>query len=398
MPKGQIYDDKPFQYKDKFSGCTVTRLTHYLGHSNHLYFTDPCWFNKGRSLVFISDRQGQSNLFRYDLDEARIMQLTDLSGESLENERVFDNRPQGAYSEANGKYYYWWQNGLYELDLDSTEEQLIYQAPADKILGIHAITSADGKYVCNMMRPQFEDPEPEIDYPYSRFPRLFPLKPRTQIIRVELASGKMEVIHEDDRFMTHVNLSPTQPDILTFCHEGPWELVEQRIWGLNIQTGKTWKIRPQDDGEFAIGHEYWFADGKRIGYHGRPRRGKGEHVFGYLNWDNSGPTELRFPFHSWHFHSLDEKLIVGDGTATAQAANQPFIQLFSLEGESYSGPKILAMHRSTFNHQHSHCHPRFSPDGKSVLYSSDLTGYANMYLVSFDDYAALPDLTADLRP
>ncbi len=398
MSKGDIFNDQPFQYKDKFSGCTVTRLTNYTGHSNHLYFTDPCWFNDARSLIFISDRNGQSNLFRYDLNDHRIMQLTDLSGESLENERVFDNRPQGAYSKANGKYYYWWQNGLYELNVDNAQEQLIYQAPPEKVLGIHAISSADGKYICNMMRPRFEDAEPEIDYPYSRFPSLFPRKPRTQIIRIELATGKMDVIHEDDRFMTHVNLSPTQADILTFCHEGPWHLVEQRIWGLNIHSGETWKIRPQDDGEFAIGHEYWFADGERIGYHGRPRSGKGDHVFGYLKWDNTEHTELRFPFHSWHFHSLDEKLIVGDGTATNQAANQPFIQLFQLNGKHYSGPKILATHRSTFNHQHSHCHPRFSPNGKSVLYSSDLTGYANMYLVEFDDYASLPDLTPELQP
>ena len=398
MSKGQIFNDKPFQYQDKFSGCTVTRLTNYTGHSNHLYFTDPCWFNNGQSLVFISDRNGHSNLFRYDLHDHCITQLTDLSGESIENERVFDNRPQGAYSEANEKYYYWWQNGLYELDVDSTEERLIYQAPSDKVLGIHAITSADGKYICNMMRPHYDDPEPEISYPYSKFPGLFPLRPRTQIIRVDVQSGEMAVIHEDDRFMTHVNLSPTQPDILTFCHEGPWHLVEQRIWGLNIDSGKVWKIRPQEDGQFAIGHEYWFADGERIGYHGHPRSGKGDHVFGHIKWDNSEHTEVRFPFHSWHFHSINEELIVGDGTATRQAANQPFIQLFKFNGENYTGPKILAMHRSTFNHQHAHCHPRFTPDGKAVLYSSDLTGYANMYLVEFDNYALLPDLTPDVIP
>jgi hypothetical protein len=67
------------------------------------------------------------------------------------------------------------------------------------------------------------------------------------------------------------------------------------------------------------------------------------------------------------------------------------------------GPKILAYHIGkagkvlafprTFNHQarlaprkarrtarHRWC-TRFAPDGKAVLYTSDLTAYSNMYLV-----------------
>ena len=396
MEKGYVFNDEPFTYHDKYSGCKVTRLTNHMGHSNHLYFTDPCWFNNGRSFVFTSDRGNHSNLFRYDLDTNHVTQLTELTGQSIENERVFDHRPAGAYSEANQKHYYWWQNTLYELDVNTCEERVVYQAPPDKVLGIHGITSADGRYVCNMMRDKIEDDESAIEYPYSYFPQLYPGKPLTQIIRVEIETGKMEVIHEDRRFMTHVNLSPTQPEILTFCHEGPWDQVEQRIWGLNIQTGKTWKIRPQDDGQFAIGHEYWFTDGEHIGYHGRPRDGKGDHVFGYLKWDNSNHTEVRFPFHSFHFASNGYQMIVGDGTRVFSKPNQPFIQLFKWDGEQYIGPKIVAIHRSTFNGQHAHCHPRFTPDGKHILYTSDLTGYANMYLVELKDFDDLPDLDANM--
>ncbi len=392
MYQGYVFDDKPFQYKDKFSGCRVTRLTDYMGHSNHLYFTDPCWLDGGDSFVFTSDRYNHSNLFRYDLDTSTVTQLTDLSGSSIENERVFDHRPAGAYSTVNQRHYYWWQNALYELNVDTYQERVVYQAPPDKVLGIHGITSADGRYVCNMMRDKIDPTEPALEYPYSYFPSLFQGKPLTQIIRVEVATGKTEVVHEDRRFMTHVNLSPTMPDILTFCHEGPWHLVEQRIWGLNIQTGEAWKIRPQEDGEFAIGHEYWFADGEHIGYHGRRRDGQGEHVFGYRKWDNSDAVETRFPFHSWHFASNDHQLIVGDGTGVAQAAQQPFIQLFKWDGADYIGPKILAVHRSTFNGQPAHCHPRFTPDNGHILFTSDVTGYANMYLVELQPFEELPDL------
>ncbi|MFW5995033.1 MAG: oligogalacturonate lyase family protein [Spirochaetia bacterium] len=393
MGKGDRFSVEPYSYVDRISGRRVHRLTSYRGHSSHPYFTDPCWFNDGRSLLFTSDRNGESNLFRYDLDIARITQLTELSGRHRENERVFDYRPQAAWSEVNGRCYFWWCNVLYELNVDTCEQHAIYEAPGDTLLGIHAITSADGRYVCNAMRERVERDEPGLEYPYHKFPELLPSRPRTQILRIDVQTGDCETVFEDQRFITHVNLSPTLPEILTFCHEGQWDQVEQRIWGLNIRTGNTWKIRPQTDGEFSIGHEYWFSDGVHIGYHGRPRPGAGsDHVYGYVSWDNSERREVRFPFHSTHFASLDETIIVGDGTPRRVEADQPYIQLFRKDDDEYAGPKVLAEHQCTFNHQHSHCHPRFSPDGEQVLFVSDATGYAQMYMVEVGEFESLPAL------
>ena len=97
--KGRVYQDEPFRYTDRHSGRAVVRLTDYLGHSNHLYFTDPCWFNDGRSLVFTSDRENQSNLFRYDLDSCTVTQLTDLTGRGRHLSGA--GRPSGCFSDAN---------------------------------------------------------------------------------------------------------------------------------------------------------------------------------------------------------------------------------------------------------------------------------------------------------
>ncbi|HUS57034.1 MAG TPA: oligogalacturonate lyase family protein [Planctomycetota bacterium] len=54
---------------------------------------------------------------------------------------------------------------------------------------------------------------------------------------------------------------------MAFCHEGPWQRVDNRIWGLDIETRRAWKIRPTAPGE-CVGHEYWMSDGEHIGYHG----------------------------------------------------------------------------------------------------------------------------------
>lgn len=396
MSKGRVYEDPKFRYEDAYSGREVIQLTDYLGHSNHFYFTDPCWFNDNKSFFFMSDRENKSDLFRFDLEDSKITQLTD-----------FDTpgRSRGCWSEANQRLYYWRDQKIVELNPETYEEQVIYEAPPDMQPEARANPTADGKYVISRLQEDVPQDKASISFAYSRFHELFHKKPLTQVIRVEVATGKMEIIHEDKRYLTHINTSHELPHIMTFCHEGPWNLVEQRIWGLNIETSETWKIRPQDDGlNLAIGHEYWFEDGERIGYHGFPREDKnGEHVFGHLKWDNSDHVEVRFPFRSTHFQSLDEKIIVGDGTPAAVFGYQgdiarPFIQLFKWDGEEYVGPRILAYHRSTFNNQHAHPHPRFTPDGKYVLYSSDLTDYANMYLVEVGDFDDLPELTDDVKP
>src|SRR5690606_1692096 len=125
---------------------------------------------------------------------------------------------------------------------------------------------------------------------------------------------QIEIIYECRCYMRTENTSTKHPELMTFCHEGPWNKIEQRIWGVNILTGEVWKVRDQSVDDMAIGHEYWFADGEYVGYHGRPRSGQGDHVFGWVKWDNSEQTEARFPFHSTHFHSLNQSMIVGDGT------------------------------------------------------------------------------------
>jgi oligogalacturonide lyase len=391
MTVGRIWKDEPFRYKDPHSGRLVTQLTNYKGHSNHLYFTDPSFIEDNRSFIFTSDRENRSNLFRYDLSDHTITQLTDLQG---------SKRPGGCFSKANMAHYFADDTLLYELDLRTNALRTLYAAPDGFLMDGRFAPTADGRYVCGLLieRAAFAG-EPSIGYSYSRFVEFFEKQPLSRIVRVEVATGEATVVHEERRYMSHINPSPTQPHLMTFCHEGPWPRVAHRIWGLNLKTGEIWKIRPQDSGE-AVGHEYWLSDGIHLGYHGFPRTGSrhGRGFFGAIRWDNEDKVEYNFPFYSWHFQSNDLDLVVGDGTQASVPDATPYIMLFKREGETFVGPRLLAMHRSTFNDQHAHPHPRFSPDGKHVLYTSDLTGYANMYWVEVGDFYDLPEVSAASQP
>jgi oligogalacturonide lyase len=245
--------------------------------------------------------------------------------------------------------------------------------------------TADGRYVCSVL---FEDLSEEFEVDllrgYVGFQEYWAAKPLSRVIRVDIESGKSETVFEERYWIGHVNTSPKLPHILTFCHEGPWHQVDNRIWGLDIETGEAWKIRPTVEGE-RVGHEYWFADGERIGYHGASP--EGEHFFGCVRYDDTEKVEAPFPHGSTHFHSNDLSLIVGDGSR-----DEPHLLLWRYRDGSFEGPRLVLTHRGSFQVQMIHVHPRFSPDGSHILFTSDATGYGNVHLVETPDFDELPEL------
>jgi oligogalacturonide lyase len=242
--------------------------------------------------------------------------------------------------------------------------------------------SADGKYV---YFGTWEDLshlfEVDLLRGYVGFNETWEAKPHSKIVKVATDGSHHEVVFEENYWIGHVNTSPTRPDLLTFCHEGPWHMVDNRIWCLNVETKEVWKIRPRTHPGERVGHEYWYADGETIGFHGS--RADGSAFLGHVRYDNTRLVERDFSIHTGHIHSNDENLIVGDGGGV--------IKLWKWNGETYEGPRILTEHKSSMQTQHSHPHPRFNKEGTQVLYTSDITGYCNIYLVDIPPFDNLPE-------
>ena len=60
-------------------------------------------------------------------------------------------------------------------------------------------------------------------------------------------------------------MSPTDPALIMYCHEGPWHKVD-RIWTIRTDgSGVTLMHTRTMDMEIA-GHEFFSADGKTIWY------------------------------------------------------------------------------------------------------------------------------------
>ncbi len=366
---------------DPVTGVRIQQLTDYKGHSHHLYFTNLGWYDSGRKVLFGSDRNNRTNLFSLDLETKKIQQLTDLEPIPPPLETEFMST---CVNPIRDEVYFWYGNKIIALDLHSLEQRALWEMP-EGFMRIGPNCTADGKYVCAGIMEDLSD-RIKIDLlrGYVGFKETFEAQPLSRIVCINTDGSGAKTVWEEKSWIGHINTSPTQLNLLTFCHEGPWDRVDNRIWCLDLNTQKAWMLRERESLEI-VGHEYWHADGIHIGYHGKWEDGR--KFFGRILYDNTEKVEVDFPYETGHIHSNDITLVVGDGNRDGKV-----IRLWKWNGKGYENPRILCEHRSSFHIQQVHVHPRFSPDGKKVLFTSDMSGYGNIYLVDVPDFECLPEL------
>ena len=367
-------------YKDRVTGVTVHQLTEHLAHSYHLYFTNPGWWDNDRRLLFGSDRGNSSNLYSMELTSGEITRLTD-------NPPGEAGSYQGAcVNPVRDEACFWRRRQLIAIDLRSGQQRTLLHCPEGwNASGTNC--TADGQFVCGEMSRPVDVGPVDLVGGYIGFREIFEAHPLCRVICVptEGEDHEPQVLHEERNWIGHVNTSPTQAHLLTFCHEGPWHRVDQRIWVLDRNSGRVSKLRPQQPGE-AVGHEYWMTDGETIGYHGKH---DDEAFYGFIRYDNTNRIELPFPHDSNHFHSNTPELIVADGP---QHGLTPYVLLCRFDGTKFDGPRVLCVHRGSRHIQHLHIHPRFTPNGRQVLFTADPRGYGQLFLAEVPPFEELPTL------
>ena len=55
------------------------------------------------------------------------------------------------------------------------------------------------------------------------------------IYTVNIKTGEFKVIHRENDWTNHLQCSPTDPQQILFCHEGPWHF-----------NDRTWTVRADD--------------------------------------------------------------------------------------------------------------------------------------------------------
>lgn len=366
-------------YHDRLTGTTVRQLTDYRAHSYHPYFTNPGWWDGGRHLLFGSDRGNATNLYSIELATGEITPITD---NPPAEEHDYHGVTLNPHRE---EAYLARQHRMLAIDLRTGTTTTLAEAVSGWTFG-SANAGSDGRFVYASMMQTPSVGEVDLGHGYLGFREIFEAHPLCRVVRVPVDGGPVETLHEERNWIGHVNTSPTNPRHLTFCHEGPWRDVQQRLWALDAETGRAWKLRPQAPEE-GVGHEYWLADGERIAYQVLGDGTTG--TFGVVRHDGTIETEVPFPTDSHHVHSNDADLIVADGP---EKGRTPYVLLCRRGADGYDGPRVLCIHRGSRHTQHLHVHPRFSPDGSQVLFTADPRGYGQLFLANVPPFEELPRL------
>jgi oligogalacturonide lyase len=141
------------------------------------------------------------------------------------------------------------------------------------------------------------------------------------IYTLNIKTGEFKVIHRENDWTNHLQCSPTDPQQILFCHEGPWHY-NDRTWTIRADGGPARLLHERTMNMEIEGHEFFGQDGKSVWYDLQtPESG----VFwlagvdlttGHRTWYNLQRSE-------WSVHynvSPDGKLFSGDGGGPTSVA------------------------------------------------------------------------------
>lgn len=370
-------------YTDPDTGATVIQWTNAPCTNQHLYFTSPSVTADGRWLVFISDRDGNPNLYAVDRGSGAIRRLS-RNDRGLLRSYVYPtggleglSKASPCLDAARNRLYYIRDDILFAVGLDAPEasERRLCDLPRGWYGGFTHV-SPDGALLC----VPCADPR-AFAGETTQWEQLKTVPQRmrrdglgTRLLLIDTASGNQRVAAEVPFWVTHVQFDPAGTGRIVFNREGDVPAgkgpLPDRIWCLE-PAGAFRRLALQPDGEWRS-HENWAPDGGSIVYHGG-RAGKA--FVATRTWDGKLLHETSIgAIEFWHATGA------ADGRRLIVDRRDGMISILDPEAGP-AGIIDLCRHDTTYDQQDAHAHPITTPDGQSVVFSSVRTGHCQVYEV-----------------
>ena len=144
------------------------------------------------------------------------------------------------------------------------------------------------------------------------------------LFTIQVATGTRKTLLSSTDWLNHLQFSPTDPTLLLFCHEGPWQAVD-RLWTIRADGSALTKIHERTMAMEIAGHEFWSADGKTIWYDLQTPRGEDFWLAGY-GVESGRRIRYHLQRNEWSVHynvSPDGTLFAGDGGDSEMVAHAP---------------------------------------------------------------------------
>ena len=221
---------------------------------------------------------------------------------------------------------------------------------------------------------------------------------------IDTRTGERRDVYKATDWLNHLLFSPTDPNLLLFCHEGPWHRLH-RLWLIRVDqalgTAQPTCIHQRTMSMEIAGHEWWAADGRTVWYDLQTPKGQDFFVAGY-NVNDGSRTWYHLERNEWsvHFHSsTDDRLFAGDGGAenmVAKAKDGRWLYLFKprtdfadQDGATVQDPNLIrpgwfeSERLVSMKDQDYRLEPNvnFSPAGRYLVFRANIHGGVQTYAV-----------------
>jgi oligogalacturonide lyase len=369
------------EWLDQTTGHKVVRLTPLDGNNGSFYF---------HNNPFLKTAQGDEMVFSHSDEQGQQLRLVNLQTRQVRPLTRYYKRISGEIvGRKSHDVYYQVENQVYAINADTRKERKVYTFPAEFPGNISSLNADETLLAGSLGGAEARDILKKYPAKSDFFNRIYDAKVQHILFTINVKTGKREQLYQENTWLGHVQFSPTDPDLLMYCHEGPWGKVD-RIWTISIKSHATKLMHKRTvEGEIA-GHEFFSPDGKTIWFDLQQPRSV---TFYLAGAPVAGGPEKRYQHqrNEWSIHyniSPDQTLFAGDGGDPGQVAKAPdgqWINLFRPDGDHFNAEHLVNMAHHGYKLEPN---VHFSPDGKWVIFRANFEGKEQVYAVEITKAAS----------
>jgi oligogalacturonide lyase len=345
---------------DKETGVKIHQITNVPSVHHHPFYYIPAFNSNSNYLTFISRRSGRPEIYQYSLLEKLIYQVTDQANisewtlhPSYKGNTIFFTDPIGAWK-INCETF------KKDLILDFNDIQENNERGAS--IATTTLSHDDLWWVLPIK-----------------------FKNHSSLYVVNTSNGAPKKLCQKANIY-HPQFHPNDNSLIRYAGH----LYDDRLWTINRDGSENKLIYNRKAKEWVV-HEVWHPKEKDIYTVIWP------HGFYKIDEKNNDKSAL-FHFNSWHANiDLSGEFVVFDTVYPDTG-----IHLYSIKKKTFqklcnSNSSNQGEHWNTdhcpyddhpiqkYPPQESHPHPQFSPDRKHVVYTSDITGFSQLYLAETEE-------------
>ena len=405
IPVLETGKDMPAEWIDKTTGHRVIRLVNRPGTTNgSFYFNNYCFVpqsgGKGDLMIFSGSGNGPdgkgpatpappagtpgarfgggNHLFTINLKTKEIKQLT------------FGRRGGGEMvCPKTGEAFFQTRDSVFAVSAITGKERLVCVLDTS-FHGRVSTVNADGTYLAAVQSMGTTERDITRQYPEKSgyFNRIYDAHIEHRLYSINTATGAVKEIHRENEWTNHLLFSPIDPNILSYCHEGPWQK-NDRIWNINIQTNHYALMHARTVINEIAGHEFFGIGGQHEWFDLQKPIGKTFYLAAFNMKTGKEDRCYQMERNEWSIHfnvTKDEKLFCGDGGDPGQVAKAPdgqYIYLFRPNGDRLVSEKLVNMKNHTYKLEPN---VHFSPDAKWVIFNGNFEGTRQIYAVEVARY------------